>query len=227
MIHILDHMTRLCKTVVQFIFRRLWGVLDLPAFQQVQIIAQHPLAVHLIVAEGPCQRIRLFQCHSCRGLVRVHTEVIGQLLCCLVAAQAEQPRHKVDHIAGGPAAKTIKVILIQLHAGMPVIVEGAADHVAPVDLAAVVLGGLLHGDRVFHSFKKCQNSTSIFGHRKSGLPSSGKPLCSVLCGFIGFHRFRVGYCIRRRKFPLLLAVEPLSAGGRTELGVGADGGDEE
>jgi hypothetical protein len=36
---------------------------------------------------------------------------------------------------------------------MPVIVEGAADHIAPVDLTAVVFGGLLHGDSGFYSFK--------------------------------------------------------------------------
>ena len=146
-------MTRLCKTVVQFIFRRLWGVLDLPAFQQMQVVAQHPLAVHLIVTEGPRQRIGLFQGYRCRGLVRVDAEVIGQLLCGLVAAQTKQPRHKVDHVPGGPAAKAVKIIPVQLHARMPVIMEGAADHIAPVDLEAVVFGGLLYSDRVFHSFK--------------------------------------------------------------------------
>ena len=71
-----------------------------------------------------------------------------------VAAQTEQPRRKVDHIAGGPAAKAVEIIPVQLHAGMPVIVEGAADHVAPVDLAAVVLGGLLHSNSRFYSFKQ-------------------------------------------------------------------------
>ena len=51
-------------------------------------------------------------------------------------------------------AKAIEIIPVQLHAGMQVIVEGAADHVAPVDLAAVVLGGLLHSDSRFYSFKQ-------------------------------------------------------------------------
>lgn len=76
MIYILDHMTRLHKAIVWIFLRQLWGVLDFPVFQQMQIIAQHPLTVHLIVAEGPRQRIGLFQCHGCRGLVRVDAEVI-------------------------------------------------------------------------------------------------------------------------------------------------------
>jgi hypothetical protein len=52
---------------------------------------------------------------------------------------------------------------------LPVIVEGAADHVAPVDLAAVVLGGLLHGDRVFaenmqfHHWKVEEGTSADFG----------------------------------------------------------------
>ena len=146
-------MTGFHKAVIQFILRRLRGIFDLPAFQQMQIIAEHPLAVYLIVAESPRQRIGLFQSHRCRGLVRVDAKVIGQLLCGLVAAQAEQPRHKIDHIPGSPAAKAIEIIPVQLHAGMPVIVEGAADHIAPVDLTAVVFGGLLHGDSGFYSFK--------------------------------------------------------------------------
>jgi len=154
MIYILDHMTRFHKTVVQFVLRRLRRILGFPSFQQVQIIAQHPLTVHLIVTESPRQRIGLVQRHRCRGLVLVDAEIIGQLLCGLVAAQAEQPRHKVDHIPCSPAAEAVEVILVQLHAGMPVIMEGAADHVAPVDLAAVVLGGLLHGDNGFYCFKQ-------------------------------------------------------------------------
>ena len=154
MIYILDHVTRLYKTVVQFVLRRLRRILGFPSFQQMQIIAQHPQAMHLIVTESPRQRIGLFQRHSCRGLVRIDAEVIGQLLCGLIAAQAEQPRHKINHIPGSPAAKAIEIIPVQLHAGMQVIVEGAADHVAPVDLAAVVLGGLLHSDSRFYSFKQ-------------------------------------------------------------------------
>ena len=152
-IYILHHLTRLHEMVVQFIFRRVRCILDLPAFQQVQIIAQHPLAVHLVIPEGPRKRVRFVQCYRCRGLVRVDADVIGQFLCGLVAAQTEQPCHKINHIAGGPATKAVEVTLVQLHAGVPVIVEGAADHIAPVDFAAVVLGGLLYSDRVFHSFK--------------------------------------------------------------------------
>jgi hypothetical protein len=89
-----------------------------------------------------------------QGLVWVDAEVIGWLLCGFVAAQTEQSCYKDDHIAGGPTAEAVKLILVQLHAGMPVIVEGAADHVAPVGLEAVAFHGLLHGDSRFYSFKQ-------------------------------------------------------------------------
>ena len=154
MIYILHHPARLHKAVVQVVLQRLRGILSLPAFQKMQVVAQHPLAVHLVIPEGLRQRIWFVQHHRCRGLVRVDAKVIGQLLCGLVAAQAEQPRHKIYHIPGSPAAKAIEIIPVQLHAGMPVIVEGAADHIAPVDLTAVVFGGLLHSDSRFYSFKQ-------------------------------------------------------------------------
>src|SRR5699024_3572437 len=47
---------------------------------------------------------------------------------------------------------------VHLHAGVAVIVEGAAGHAAPVDLDAVKLRRLPDGDGLFHDFKE------IFAH---------------------------------------------------------------
>ena len=129
-------------------------ILDLPVFQQMQIAAQYPLAVEAVPPEGLRQRVlRFLQRRRCRGLVRSNAEVIGQLLCGLAAAQAEQPRHKVDHIAGGPAAKAVEIIFVQLHAGVPVLMEQASEHIATANLTAIGFGGLLHRDGCFHKFK--------------------------------------------------------------------------
>ena len=140
--------------IVNRIVWRLRRTLDLPVFQQMQIAAQHPLAVEAVPPEGLRQRVlRFLQRRRCRGLVRADTEVISQLLCGLAAAQAEQPRHKVNHIASGSAAEAIEVICVQLHAGVAVLVERAAHHTATANLTAVGFGGLRHRDGYFHKFK--------------------------------------------------------------------------
>ena len=107
-----------------------------------------------LILERLCQRIFRFpqRCRS-RGLVRVDPKVIRQLLRRVIAVQVEQPCHKVDHIAVGPASEAIEVILIQFHAGYTVIVEGTADHVATVHFQTVMFSSLSHRDCRLYTFK--------------------------------------------------------------------------
>ena len=133
--------------VIKSIIRRFGRVLHLPMRQKMQIIAQYPLTMQRLILERLCQRIFRFpqRCRS-RGLVRVDPKVIRQLFRCVIAAQVEQLCHKVDHIAVGSAPEAVEVILIQLHTGCTVGVEGAADHVATVYFQSVVFGSLFHGN---------------------------------------------------------------------------------
>ena len=113
----------------------------------MQIIAQYPLTMQRLILERLCQRIFCFpqRCRS-RGLVRVDPKVIRQLFRCVKAAQVEQLCHKVDHVTSCPTAKAVKVILVQLHAGCTVIVEGTADHAATFYFQSIVFGSLFYGN---------------------------------------------------------------------------------
>jgi len=115
-----------------------------------------------LILERLCQRIFCFpqRCRS-RGLVRVDPKVIRQLLRRLIVAQIEQPCYKIDHITGSPAAKAVEVVLVQLHAGCTVIVEGATGHVAAPDLQTVVFGSLSHCDHRLDFFKQVHTNTSV------------------------------------------------------------------
>ena len=67
--------------------------------------------------------------HSCgSGRFRVKPEVRSQLLRCFITAQIEQSCHKVDYIPLGSAAEAEEIILVQLQARMPVVVERPASH---------------------------------------------------------------------------------------------------
>ena len=96
-----------------------------------------------------------------QGLVRVNPKVIRQLLRRLIVAQIEQPCRKVDHVTSCSATEAVEVILIQLHAGRVVIVEGAAGHIAAPDLQTVVFGSLSHCDHRLDVFKKIHTNTSV------------------------------------------------------------------
>ena len=148
-----------------------WGVLHLPAFQKMQIIAQHPQTAHFLLPVCFQQRtLRFGQGSRRRGLVRVNPEILCQLLRCLVTAQAKQPCHKVNHIAGGSAAETVKIPFVQLHAGVPVLMERTTAHPISVDLQPIVFRRIRHTNILFYQFKECHENPSVSGHKKSGLP---------------------------------------------------------
>ena len=119
----------------------------------MQIIAQYPLTAHLISLKCLCQRVfRLFQRSSCGRLVRVKSKIMRQLFRRLIAAQAKQTGGELNHIAVSPAAKAVEIILVQLHAGVPVIVERTAAHPIPLHLHSVVFGSLRDGHVCLYKF---------------------------------------------------------------------------
>ena len=61
---------------------------------------------------------------------------------------------EVDHIAGSPAAETVIIGVVQLHAGGVVLVEGAPGHPGGRDRQAVQGRGLPHSNGGFDSLKK-------------------------------------------------------------------------
>ena len=88
--------------IVNRIVWRLRRTLDLPVFQQMQIAAQHPLAVEAVPPEGLRQRVlRFLQRRRCRGLVRADTEVISQLLA---ASQLLRPNSRATKSITSPVA---------------------------------------------------------------------------------------------------------------------------
>src|SRR5699024_11341584 len=80
-------------------------------------------------------------------------KILGQLLGGLLGGQIVEPGGEVDHIAGGSAAEAVEVFLIQLHAGIFVIVEGATGHAVPVDLDPIHLRRFPDGDGLLDGLK--------------------------------------------------------------------------
>ena len=66
-----------------------------------------------------------------------------------------QPGNKVDHIAVRAAAETVEAP-VSLHAGVLIVMEGAAAHPVPAHPDSKMLGGLPGGDRLLDSFKYIQ-----------------------------------------------------------------------
>ena len=162
-LHIVQHLTGFHKPIIQSIFRCLGCVLHLPAFQQMQIITQHSQAAYFLLPVCFQQGTLRFGQGSChRRLVRANPKILCQLLRCLVTAQGKQPRHKVNHIAGGPAAEAVKIPFVQLHAGVPVLMERAAAYPVSVDLQPIVFRCILHTNILFYQFKQCHQKSLRF-----------------------------------------------------------------
>ena len=89
------------------------------------------------------------------------SKVRSQLLRCFITAQIEQPCHKVDYVPLGSAAEAEKIVLIQLQARMPVVVERAASHAVVAHFQPVVFGGLLDADCRLDGFIDCHRKPSV------------------------------------------------------------------
>ena len=65
------------------------------------------------------------------------SKICDQLLCRLELGYAKQSGSKIYDVSFCSAGKTI-VVLVNLHTGMVIIMEGAACHLIPVDLDPVL-----------------------------------------------------------------------------------------
>ena len=132
------------------------GIFLLPAFQQVQVIAQHPetFLLRLPVAQffadfpfdrPPAGRVMAFG-------VKADREILRQLQGRIFLVQPEQTGGKINHIPVRLTAEAVEPA-VNLHAGMFVIMEGTAGHPVPADLHPVKLRSLPCGDSLLHRFK--------------------------------------------------------------------------
>jgi hypothetical protein len=91
--------------------------------------------------------------------------------------------HKVNHISGGTTSEAIEIVLVQLQAWMPVIVEWAAGHTVAAHFQSIVCGGLLYGNSRLDAFIDRHLRTSLsFRRLDSSHPNirkkSGPPVKS-------------------------------------------------
>ena len=151
--HVIFFLDGLQKARVWVLVRRLGGIVGLPFSEQVVVVRQDTPAVFPFFFP----RLRLGFLPDItspgRGLAVIgKAKILGQLFGGLLGGQVIEPGGEVDHIAVCSAAKTVETG-VHLHAGVAVIVEGAAGHAAAPHRDAVKLRRLSGGDGLFYDFK--------------------------------------------------------------------------
>ena len=152
--HVVFFLNGLQKARVRVLVRRLGGIVGLPFSEQVIVVRQDAPAVFSFFF--PHLRLRFLPDIASpeRGLAVIgKAKILGQLLGGLLGGQVIETGGEVGHVAGGPAAKAVEVVLVQLQAGVPVIVEGAAGHAAAPHRDAVHFSRFPDGDGLLHDFK--------------------------------------------------------------------------
>src|SRR5699024_10531936 len=131
-------------------FLRCFGrIVRFPLSEQMIVVSQDTKGMVPVLLELLCLGFLSDIAPPGRGLAVIsQAKILGQLLSGLLGGQVVEPGGKVDHVAGGPAAEAVEIVLVQLHAGIFVIVEGATGHAAPVDLDPIHLRRFPDGDRL-------------------------------------------------------------------------------
>ena len=139
--------------------RRLGGIVPLPAAQQIVIIRQYPEAIPLHALEllfgafltgmGTAVPAGWFPVLIGDG------KVLRQHEGGFLGADVFQTGNKVNHIPVCLTAKTVEAP-VNLHAGVFIVMEGAAAHPGSSHPNAVMLGGVPGGNRLLHGFKYIQ-----------------------------------------------------------------------
>lgn len=134
---------------VDGILRRLRRTMRLPVLQDLQVIPQHTEAAAFQLR----LRLAALQFRQNGWLLLDNAEVCRQLLGGLCRWEVKKLRSQCDNIAVRSAAEAVEVLLVQLHAGRAVIVEGTADHVPLPNRQSVPLRCHARSDGGFHGFK--------------------------------------------------------------------------
>ena len=116
----------------------------LPSLQQPLVISEDSHAECFVSITPGHTR---FRCWS--RTVRVDAEVASEALHSGIMALAVQSGNEVDHIAVLKAGEAIVIGVVQLHAGVVVVMKAAAGHIVALDLHTVVGGCLRYADRRF------------------------------------------------------------------------------
>lgn len=115
------------------------------------------------------QYLRLIRLRRRRAALAVsYPEVCRDLLCCLSILQAEQPCHKVDHIAVSTAGETVKP-LVQLHAWVPVLMKRTERHAVTVGLDPIALCRIPRRDLFLDCVKKIHAIVPFFSKTRTSL----------------------------------------------------------
>ena len=105
---------------------------------------------------------------DCRLLSAVigDSKIVSQLHSCFFAGQTEQPGNEINCISVCLASEAMET-LVQLHAGVSVIVKGADSHAVAIDFYAVHFCRLSGGNIAFYCFKYIQIITSSLKRKKA------------------------------------------------------------
>ena len=139
---------RLGKAGMDGIFRLLRTIPQLPDAKMPQIFPQNTNAEPLPVPGRLCMVGERKQ-----FCFRVNSKVGFQFLRGGVGRKPKETGGEVDDISAGTAAEAEEIILIQLHAWMPVLVEWAAGHAVSQYPQSVGFGSLPQWDSCLNGFK--------------------------------------------------------------------------
>ena len=162
---------RLQKTGVHGFLRCFGCVAHLPLAEKMEVVRQNPKG--MVPALLKLLRLGFLPdiVPPGRGLTVINkAKILRQLLGGFLWGQVVEPGGQVDHIASCPAAEAVEIFLIQLHAGIFVIVKGAAGHAVPSDLNPISFCGFFDRNGLLDRLKYiCAHRQSDFDLGMGGL----------------------------------------------------------
>ena len=142
------------KTGVRFFLRCPGRMVALPFFQQIVVIGQYAITPLPILTKLLCLGFLPDIPPAGRGLTVIdQAKVLCQFLRRFFWGEVKELCSKVDHIASSSAAETVEIFLVQLHAGVLIIVKGTAGHASSTDFYPVKLCRFSGADRLLDCFK--------------------------------------------------------------------------
>ena len=146
---------------VWIFLRRFWGIVGFPFSEQMIVVGQDTKGMVPVLPEFLPLASLPDIAPPGRGLTVISkAKILGQLLGGLPGGEVIEPGGKVDHVAVCAAAETVETG-VHLHAGVAVIVEGAAGHTAAPHRNAVHFRRLPDGNGLFYDFKDALAHTHL------------------------------------------------------------------